>query len=95
MARYEGDDTLTYTEEDLRTGIAHAEYNVAFEIDQIDLETGRGWTVLARGSAHHVDTEAERASIISAGVGPWIEGKPEHVMRIDPARLWGHRISPI
>jgi hypothetical protein len=33
----------TYADEDLRTGIAHAEYNVAFEIDQIDLETGRGW----------------------------------------------------
>jgi nitroimidazol reductase NimA-like FMN-containing flavoprotein (pyridoxamine 5'-phosphate oxidase superfamily) len=85
----------TYTDEDLRTGIAHAEYNVAFEIDQIDLETGQGWTVLARGSAHHVDAEAERASLISAGVEPWAEGEPEHVMRISPARLWGRRISRI
>lgn len=36
----------TYTDEDLRTGIADAEYNVAFEIDQIDQidpETGQGW----------------------------------------------------
>jgi len=33
----------TYTDEDLRTGIADAEYNVAFEIDQIDPETGQGW----------------------------------------------------
>jgi nitroimidazol reductase NimA-like FMN-containing flavoprotein (pyridoxamine 5'-phosphate oxidase superfamily) len=85
----------TFTDEDLRTGIAHAEYDVAFEIDQIDLETRQGWTVLVRGSAHHVDTDAERASIISAGVEPWIEGEPEHVIRINPARLWGHRISRI
>ena len=85
----------TYTDEDLRTGIAHAEYNVAFEIDQIDLETGQGWTVLVRGSAHHVDSEAERASIISAGVEPWNEGEPEHVIRINPVRLWGHRVSRI
>jgi hypothetical protein len=47
------------------------------------------------GSAHHVDTEAERASLISAGAGPWTDGEPEHVMRIYPARLWGHRISRI
>jgi nitroimidazol reductase NimA-like FMN-containing flavoprotein (pyridoxamine 5'-phosphate oxidase superfamily) len=85
----------TFTDEDLRTGIAHAEYDVAFEIDRIDLETRQGWTVLVRGSAHHVDTDAERASIISAGVEPWIEGEPEHVIRINPARLWGHRISRI
>jgi Pyridoxamine 5'-phosphate oxidase len=60
----------TFTDEDLRTGIAHAEYNVAFEIDQIDLETREGWTVLVRGAAHHADTEAERTSIMDAGVEP-------------------------
>ena len=62
----------TFTDEDLRTGIAHAEYRVAFEIDRIDLEAREGWTVLVRGAAHHVDTEAERASIMNAGVQPWI-----------------------
>jgi hypothetical protein len=34
-------DQDTFTEEDLRTGIAHAEYQVAFEIDQMDLEARR------------------------------------------------------
>jgi hypothetical protein len=29
----------TFTEQDLRTGIAHAEYHVALEVDQIDLAT--------------------------------------------------------
>jgi nitroimidazol reductase NimA-like FMN-containing flavoprotein (pyridoxamine 5'-phosphate oxidase superfamily) len=82
----------TYTEEDLRTGIAHADYDVAFEIDRLDLQTHEGWTVLIRGSAHHVDTEAERTSIVDAWVEPWIEGEPEHVIRITPARIWGHRI---
>ena len=62
----------TFTDEDLRTGIAHAEYRVAFEIDRIDLEAREGWTVLVRGAAHRVDTEAERASIMNAGVQPWI-----------------------
>jgi nitroimidazol reductase NimA-like FMN-containing flavoprotein (pyridoxamine 5'-phosphate oxidase superfamily) len=82
----------TFTEEDLRTGIAHAEYHVALEVDQIDLAAREGWTVLVRGAAHHLDTEAERALIISAGVEPWIEGEPEHAIRINPTRIWGHRI---
>jgi nitroimidazol reductase NimA-like FMN-containing flavoprotein (pyridoxamine 5'-phosphate oxidase superfamily) len=60
----------TFTEEDLRTGIAHAEYEVAFEIDQIDPDTRGGWAVVVVGSAHHVDTEAERASIVNAGGDP-------------------------
>ena len=39
----------TFTEEDLRTGIAHAEYQVAFEIDQIDPDARGGWAVLVVG----------------------------------------------
>ena len=82
----------TFTDEDLRTGIAHAEYHVGFEIDHIDLAAREGWTVLVRGSAHHVDTDAERTSIINAGAELWIEGEPEHVIRINPAQTWGQRI---
>ena len=44
------------TDEDLRTGIADAEYKVAFEIDDIDLAAREGWSVLVQGSAHHVDS---------------------------------------
>jgi nitroimidazol reductase NimA-like FMN-containing flavoprotein (pyridoxamine 5'-phosphate oxidase superfamily) len=85
----------TFTDEDLRTGIAHAEYHVALEIDQIDLAAREGWTVLVRGAAHHVDTEAERASIVDTGAEPWIEGEPEHFVRINPTRIWGHRIRRV
>jgi nitroimidazol reductase NimA-like FMN-containing flavoprotein (pyridoxamine 5'-phosphate oxidase superfamily) len=85
----------TFTDEDLRTGIAHAEYHVALEFDQIDLAAREGWTVLVRGAAHHVDTEAERASIVDTGVEPWIEGEPEHFVRINPTRIWGHRIRRV
>lgn len=35
-------------DEDLRTGIANAEYQVAVEADQIDLEAREGWIVLVR-----------------------------------------------
>ncbi len=48
--------------------------------------------VLIRGAAHHMDTEAERASIADAGLGPWVEGEPEHFIRVNPAGMWGQRI---
>ena len=36
-------------DEDLRTGITQAEYEVLVEVDQIDAEAREGWFVLARG----------------------------------------------
>ncbi len=82
----------TFTEEDLRTGIAYADYEVVFEVDHVDLEAREGWVVLVRGAAHHVDTEAERASISDVGLRSWVEGEPEHFIRVDPISISGQRI---
>jgi hypothetical protein len=68
-------------DEDLRTGIANAEYQVAVEADQIDLEAREGWTVLVYGTAHHMDTEAERA--------PWHSRRWVSVCLRDHARPAG------
>ena len=76
-------------DEDLRTGIADADYQVAVEVDQIDLPAHRGWIVLARGAAHHLDTEAERAPFINAGLEPWIEDVPAHFIRVSPTTVFG------
>jgi nitroimidazol reductase NimA-like FMN-containing flavoprotein (pyridoxamine 5'-phosphate oxidase superfamily) len=78
-------------DEDLRTGIAHAEYQVAVEADRIDVKAREGWIVLVRGAAHHLDAEAERAPFIDAGLEPWVEGVPAHFIRVNPASIWGNR----
>jgi nitroimidazol reductase NimA-like FMN-containing flavoprotein (pyridoxamine 5'-phosphate oxidase superfamily) len=78
-------------DEDLRTGIAYADYQVAVEVDQIDLKARDGWVVLARGAAHHLDTEAERAPFIDAGLEPWVEGVPTHFIRVTPTSFFGVR----
>jgi nitroimidazol reductase NimA-like FMN-containing flavoprotein (pyridoxamine 5'-phosphate oxidase superfamily) len=83
---------ITFTEEDLRTGIAHADYQVAFEADQIDPDAREGWLVLVRGTAHNIDTEAERASIADVGLKSWVKGEPEHFIRVDPISIGGQRI---
>jgi nitroimidazol reductase NimA-like FMN-containing flavoprotein (pyridoxamine 5'-phosphate oxidase superfamily) len=81
------------TGEDLRTGIANAEFRVAFEIDEFDKAAREGWSVLIQGPAHHLDSEEEQAGAREAGVEPWPGGRKEHFIRIDPARITGRRIS--
>jgi hypothetical protein len=78
-------------DEDLRTGIEHAEYQVAVEADQVDPEAREGWAVLVRGAAHHLDTEAERAPFIGAGLEPWVDEVPGHLIRVTPTVIWGSR----
>ncbi len=80
------------TDEDLRTGIAHAEYKVAFEIDDIDNAAREGWSVLVQGPVHHVESEDERAAVLAAGVEPWPGGDRELFLRIVPWRITGRRI---
>jgi uncharacterized protein len=53
------------------------------EVDQTDPEAREGWLVLVRGTAHHLDTEAERTSIASLGLKPWVEGEPKHFIRVN------------
>jgi nitroimidazol reductase NimA-like FMN-containing flavoprotein (pyridoxamine 5'-phosphate oxidase superfamily) len=78
-------------DEDLRTGIEDADYHVAVEADQINLEGHEGWIVLVRGAAHHLDTDAERAPFIDAGLEPWVEEVPAHFIRVNPTTIYGIR----
>lgn len=80
-------------DEDLRTGIADAEYQVAFEIDEIDHRARAGWSVIIQGPAHHVTAEQERAEVAQAGVSPWPGGTRELYMRIAPTRITGRRVQ--
>ena len=82
------------TDEDLRTGIADAEYKVAFEIDNIQPSVHGGWSVLVQGSAHHVDSEDERAAVLETGVEPWAGGVRELFIRVIPTRITGRRLRP-
>ena len=79
-------------DEDLRTGIADAEYKIAFEIDELDPATREGWSVLIQGSAHHVTSGEEREAVVRAGVTPWTAGPKEQYIRILPTRITGRHI---
>jgi nitroimidazol reductase NimA-like FMN-containing flavoprotein (pyridoxamine 5'-phosphate oxidase superfamily) len=79
-------------DEDLRTGIANADYLVAFEIDNFDLSTKQGWSVLIQGPAHRV-TGTDEDAVRAAGVEPWAPGDRELFVRITPSRITGRRIK--
>ncbi len=81
------------TEEDLRTGIAHAEYRVAFEVDDFDMQAREGWSVLIQGPAHHLESESELTDARAAGVETWPGGQREHFISIVPARITGRRVK--
>jgi hypothetical protein len=48
--------------------------------------------VLVQGAAHHIDTEAERAEIAHLGLESWVEGEPEHFIRVNLDQISGQRI---
>jgi nitroimidazol reductase NimA-like FMN-containing flavoprotein (pyridoxamine 5'-phosphate oxidase superfamily) len=80
-------------DEDLRTGIANADYKVAFEIDEIDAAAQQGWSVLIQGPAHHVHG-SELDMVRSAGVETWAPGERDLFVRIVPSRITGRRVRP-
>jgi nitroimidazol reductase NimA-like FMN-containing flavoprotein (pyridoxamine 5'-phosphate oxidase superfamily) len=80
-------------DEDLRTGIANADYRVAFEVDSIDLAAGQGWSVLIQGPAHHL-TGVEEDAARQVGVEPWAPGDRELFVQIVPSRITGRRVGP-
>ncbi len=79
-------------DEDLRTGIAGADYQVAFESDSINLAGRTGWSVLVQGPAHHLD-EAEQDAVRDAGIDTWAPGNRELFVRIVPSRVTGRRVG--
>lgn len=66
---------------------ALAGQHVAFEVDDIDAETGVGWSVVVQGTVE--DAEAAQAN----GVTPWAAGKRDLVLAIRPHSVSGRVVS--
>ncbi|HEY5882290.1 MAG TPA: pyridoxamine 5'-phosphate oxidase family protein [Nakamurella sp.] len=66
---------------------------VAFEVDDVDLETRTGWSVLAVGKAYEV-SDPDRLPEIAARVPPpWAPGSTAHIIAIPTWRLTGRRVD--
>jgi nitroimidazol reductase NimA-like FMN-containing flavoprotein (pyridoxamine 5'-phosphate oxidase superfamily) len=71
--------------------IEEASMNVAFQIDGIDLVHHQGWSVLARGTLHHVNPDAAdfRARFDSA---PWLAADRDAWLVIQPFAIEGRQL---
>ena len=67
---------------------------VAFEVDEVDLDTGKGWSVVVVGRSGVVDHPAELAEADEVAPRSWV-GERDHLIRIAIGSITGRRISEV
>jgi nitroimidazol reductase NimA-like FMN-containing flavoprotein (pyridoxamine 5'-phosphate oxidase superfamily) len=73
--------------------IERAGWKVAFEIDDIDTAHHEGWSVLVRGTLHHVDPDA--ADFRNRfDPHPWLATERDAWLIIVPFAITGRRVHP-
>lgn len=67
---------------------------VAFEVDAIEEDTGRGWSVLVQGFGWEITDAVDHLStdLRDLRVQPWAPGEKRRWIRIDPRRITGRRL---
>lgn len=67
---------------------------VAFEVDEVDVESSTGWSVVVQGVAADItDTDDWFAeSLRAAAARTWMPGAAGHFVRITPAVISGRRL---
>ncbi|MEU4341858.1 pyridoxamine 5'-phosphate oxidase family protein [Nocardia sp. NPDC023852] len=75
-------------------GAAVAGQTVAFQIDQIELETRSGWTVLVSGPATAVTDVDELVAAADFPRRPWAPERNDQVIKIRIDHISGLRLPP-
>ncbi|MGH9265972.1 MAG: pyridoxamine 5'-phosphate oxidase family protein [Acidimicrobiales bacterium] len=68
---------------------------VAFEVDQVDVEAGTGWSVVVQGVAQEItdDVDVFAEAQREAAAPTWIPEPADHYVRIVPSVISGRRIT--
>ncbi len=66
---------------------------VAFEADDVDPPTGRGWSVMAVGRSREVTESHDIARLRDIGLRSLEPGGQEHFIRVTPGILSGWRLA--
>ena len=64
----------------------------AFEVDDADVRTRSGWSVLVVGSSEQVRDRATLARVDELGLKPWVTEGRDFVVRIRTKTITGRRI---
>jgi len=66
---------------------------VAFEADEVDAATGRGWSVMAVGRSREVTDDRDIARLRDIGPQPSSPGGQDHFIRVTPGIVNGRRLA--
>jgi nitroimidazol reductase NimA-like FMN-containing flavoprotein (pyridoxamine 5'-phosphate oxidase superfamily) len=66
---------------------------VAFQVDRIDEDSQRGWSVVVTGVAEPVGRTSELLRVEELGLVSWARGERSHYVRILPAVVTGRRVA--
>ncbi|MGX1161225.1 nitroimidazol reductase NimA-like FMN-containing flavoprotein (pyridoxamine 5'-phosphate oxidase superfamily) [Arthrobacter sp. SLBN-100] len=64
---------------------------VALEADGLNTYGTIAWSVVVKGTAAVVDTEADFQEAADAGLSPWEAGSKDHLVRVTPTEVSGRR----
>lgn len=86
-----GGDVVFFTGTGTKLVAAEAGRTVGFEVDEIDADGERGWSVLVVGTAS-LASFASRTRAEALGLYPWAAGDRQRLVRIRPETVTGRRI---
>jgi nitroimidazol reductase NimA-like FMN-containing flavoprotein (pyridoxamine 5'-phosphate oxidase superfamily) len=81
------------TEGDGKLAAALRHAVVAFEVDEIDPRTHRGWSVLGIGQAYEITDPRQRDRLAPRIPEPWAPGRNRHVIAVPLSILTGRRLA--
>jgi nitroimidazol reductase NimA-like FMN-containing flavoprotein (pyridoxamine 5'-phosphate oxidase superfamily) len=67
---------------------------LAFEVDDFDVATHSGWSVIVTGRARLVRDEVELTRMLALPLTPWAGGERSEFVRIAPEIVSGRRVMP-
>ena len=67
---------------------------VAFEVDEVDVDAGTGWSILVQGVAQEITDDVDYfAEVLRRAAAPtWVPGPTDHYVRIVPHHISGRRL---
>jgi hypothetical protein len=88
------DGVIVFRTADLTAATEAALANVAFEVDEIDLERRQGWSVTVHGFGREItdaiDDDSKR--LLRMPVHPWAPGQRDRWFKITPKEITGRRL---
>jgi nitroimidazol reductase NimA-like FMN-containing flavoprotein (pyridoxamine 5'-phosphate oxidase superfamily) len=89
----DGEEIVFRTQNGSKLAAATRHAVVGFEVDDIDLQTHTGWSVLGVGEAYEVVDPARLAALADTPIDPWVRGHDAHTIAVPLQLVTGRRLT--